>query len=738
MTLSDIYDFNTISVNEESSETESIETQISDDGILFEFDITEINIFDNSSLLISTIEAPETIQPEDGLITAPSLVGRAISSLGDLNLTSSSVVDFDGDDPSTWTETNDNAGIFTSADIINDNLLDDGDGVDIGIVSDADPFFGIADTINPDNGNGSGAQGIITASFVFDISTVSSNLSVSMDWAALGDFETNDEFTITASIDGGAEITLFTLAVDETSSQTYTFAGGNTTTIDDPFQLIVAGGATTTLSNVFQSFTSNITGTGSTLTLSITGRMNGGGEGVAFRNIEVFGDAGPTPGDDNLMGTSGDDVIDLLDGDDTYDAGDGDDQIMGGPGADTLDGGDGFDFTQYNNATAGVVLSLITGGTAGDATGDTFTNIEGAVGSNFDDIISGSNIDNTLFGLDGNDMLFGLDGDDLLVGGNGDDELTGGAGADTLLGGAGRDSIFYTAATAGIILSLATGGTSGEAAGDTFGSIEQVFATNFDDTIVGSSGDETLHGMDGNDILSGVAGDDTLIGGAGNDRFFGGEGADSLQGGLGIDLASYAQSRSGVSVDLTTNANSGGDAAGDMLTGIENLFGSRFGDNLTGDLLDNLISGLGGNDIIDGAAGNDRLFAGAGSDTLNGGTGDDTLVGQSGFNRLNGDAGNDLILGGTDQDFINGGMGNDRMSGGLGTDRFIFEADHGVDRIHDFEDGTDLIDLSALGIAFADLTLVQTSLNVEIDTGEGIIIVNNAMVADFDTTDFVF
>ena len=79
---------------------------------------------------------------------------------------------------------------------------------------------------------------------------------------------------------------------------------------------------------------------------------------------------------------------------------------------------------------------------------------------------------------------------------------------------------------------------------------------------------------------------------------------------------------------------------------------------------------------------------------------------------INGDAGNDLILGGTDQDFINGGAGNDIMSGGMGTDRFIFEAAHGTDRINDFEDGTDLIDLSALGIAFADLTLVQTSLNV--------------------------
>ncbi|MDA8708420.1 hypothetical protein N9M10_03505, partial [Hellea sp.] len=199
-----------------------------------------------------------------------------------------------------------------------------------------------------------------------------------------------------------------------------------------------------------------------------------------------------------------------------------------------------------------------------------------------------------------------------------------------------------------------------------------------------------------------------------------------------------AHSRSGVTVNLTTNANSGGDAAGDTLISVENLFGTRFADNLTGDLRDNLFNGLGGNDIIDGAAGNDKLFAGAGSDTLNGGVGDDTLVGQSGFNRLNGDAGDDLILGGTDQDFINGGAGNDVMSGGMGTDRFIFDTGHGTDRINDFEDGTDLIDLSSLGISFADLMLVQTGQNVQIDTGEGIINVNDAMVADFDTTDFFF
>ena len=474
----------------------------------------------------------------------------------------------------------------------------------------------------------------------------------------------------------------------------------------------------------------------------IIGAYRGGpaGESYVVFGSASFGPAptGPTSGDDNLTGTAGNDVIDLMDGNDIYDGGDGNDQITGGAGADDLDGGAGFDYTQYNNAAAGVNLSLVSGGTAGDAAGDTFANIEGAVGSNFNDTIGGSSVDNTLFGLGGNDRLFGLDGNDTLIGGDGNDQLWGGAGADRMLGGAGIDSVYYITAAAGITLSLATGGTVGEAMGDTFGSIEQVFATNFNDRVVGSAGDETLYGMDGNDTLSGAAGNDTLIGGDGNDTLFGGEGADSLQGGSGIDLTSYALSRSGVTVNMETNINSGGDAAGDTLVGIENLFGSRFGDTLTGDLRDNLINGLGGNDVIDGAAGNDKLFSGAGSDTLNGGTGDDILSGQSGFNRLNGDEGNDLILGGTDQDFINGGAGDDIMSGGMGADRFIFEADHGTDRVNDFTDGTDLIDLSALGIAFADLTLIQTSQNVEIDTGEGIIIVNNAMVTDFDTTDFVF
>ena len=470
------------------------------------------------------------------------------------------------------------------------------------------------------------------------------------------------------------------------------------------------------------------------------------GNSIAGETYVIYGSAaygpqapaGPTAGDDDLTGTAGDDVIDLMDGNDIYDGGDGNDQITGGAGADDLDGGAGFDYTQYNNAAAGVNLSLVSGGTAGDAAGDTFANIEGAVGSNFNDTIGGSSVANTLFGLDGNDRLFGLDGNDTLVGGDGNDQLWGGAGADRMLGGAGTDSVYYITATAGITLSLATGGTVGEADGDSFGSIEQVFATNFNDIVVGSSGNETLFGMDGNDVLSGAAGNDTLIGGDGNDTLFGGEGADSLQGGSGIDLVSYAHSRSGVTVNLATNANSGGDAAGDTLISVENLFGTRFADNLTGDLRDNLINGLGGNDVIDGAAGNDTIFTGAGSDIVNGGAGEDIISGQSGFNMLNGDAGDDKIFGGTGQDFINGGEGNDIMSGGAGTDRFIFNTDFGNDRISDFTQGEDLIEFEGTGLTFADLIFTQSGNNVIISTSAGTIAISNSVVADFDVTDFVF
>ena len=112
------------------------------------------------------------------------------------------------------------------------------------------------------------------------------------------------------------------------------------------------------------------------------------------------------------------------------------------------------------------------------------------------------------------------------------------------------------------------------------------------DTITGSAGDDHLYGGAGNDTISGLAGNDTIAGGAG---------ADTLDGGTGTDTVDYSASSAGVTVNLTNaGAQSGGDAAGDILSNFENITGSAFADVLTGDANANVISGGAGNDTIAG------------------------------------------------------------------------------------------------------------------------------------------
>ena len=106
--------------------------------------------------------------------------------------------------------------------------------------------------------------------------------------------------------------------------------------------------------------------------------------------------------------------------------GDGNDFFFGGAGADSHDGGADLDTVSYLASTSGVTLNLQTGGTGGDAAGDTYTNIERIFGTSFDDSIHGSN------------------DDDILLGNGGADYLDGGFGNDTLIGGAGIDSFGYS------------------------------------------------------------------------------------------------------------------------------------------------------------------------------------------------------------------------------------------------------------------------------------------------------
>ena len=300
----------------------------------------------------------------------------------------------------------------------------------------------------------------------------------------------------------------------------------------------------------------------------------------------VGGDAqGDTlTGIENLTGSAqadhlyGDASVNVLTG------GDGDDTLRGGAGGDVLNGGNGSDYANYQGSTAGVVVNLLAGtASGGDAAGDTLTSIENLYGSSQDDQLTGNNARNIIGGELGNDTIVGNGGDDALSGEGGNDDLSGGDGADRLVGGAGVDTIH--------------GG-------------------NDNDSVDAGSENDQVFGEAGNDVLYGGTGADSLDGGDGNDTLEGAAGADALIGGTGIDTASYASSAAGVTVNLATGSASGGDAAGDTFSSIEQVIGSGFADTLTGDANANTLWGMGGDDVLVGGGGADLLKGGPGNDSF--------------------------------------------------------------------------------------------------------------------------
>ena len=188
-------------------------------------------------------------------------------------------------------------------------------------------------------------------------------------------------------------------------------------------------------------------------------------------------------------------------GDSLYGGG-GDDAIYGNGGSDRLYGGAGNDTIRlqafYGNGSS--EHALASGGTGNDR-------IYGSVGSDV--------------------RLFGDDGDDIIDGLVGNDTLTGGRGADQLIGGDGTDTASYKTAKAGVIASLTSpAGNSGDAAGDTYASIEALRGSAFGDTLIGDGAANSLYGEGGNDMLSGGSGADRLTGGEGDDTLSGGYDAD--------------------------------------------------------------------------------------------------------------------------------------------------------------------------------------------------------------------
>ena len=232
--------------------------------------------------------------------------------------------------------------------------------------------------------------------------------------------------------------------------------------------------------------------------------------------------------------------------------------------------------------------------------------------------------DDRLLGQGGVDILEGSDGDDKLGGRGGDDILRGGAGADYLSGGLGRDSACYCYASSGVTADLVTPSVNtGDAAGDTYNSVENLWGSQFDDSLYGNAGVNELSGFNGDDSLYGREGNDILIGDGG---------ADHLDGGDGRDVASYRYAVSGVIASLSNAAINTGEAAGDTYVSIEDLVGSTHNDSLNGSSGVNRLFGNAGDDVLKGYKGNDILEGGLGADafvfntTLNATTNVDTIT----------------------------------------------------------------------------------------------------------------
>ncbi|WP_285892590.1 M10 family metallopeptidase [Microvirga terrae] len=311
--------------------------------------------------------------------------------------------------------------------------------------------------------------------------------------------------------------------------------------------------------------------------------------------------------------------------------------------------------------------------------------------------------------------------------------------------------------------------------GDPRSLIENAIGGSGHDSIKGNVASNMLDGGAGNDGLSGASGDDTILGGAGHDWLDGGTGADLMDGGEGWDVASYQSATSGITVDLTSNANSGA-AAGDRILNVEVLQGSNHADRLTG--LDRSngsgvqLYGEGGDDGLTGKGGGDALFGGAGNDWLDGGPGGDLLDGGAGWDvlsyqsatggvvvdltgnqnggaaagdqvsnievlqgsnyadtltsvdrgggsgaQLYGEGGNDTLTGKAGGDYLFGGSGGDWLDGGFGCD--VLSGGAGADTFR-FSTGLGAGNVDTIqDFSAAEGDRIVLSRNVFMDVGSG-------------------
>jgi Ca2+-binding RTX toxin-like protein len=326
------------------------------------------------------------------------------------------------------------------------------------------------------------------------------------------------------------------------------------------------------------------------------------GTGNALGNSLVSGD-----GNDRLEGGGGDDHLAAGAGDDTMTGGAGNDGMTATSGNDVFDGGTGIDTVyamasrdSYTIRRAAADGLMFTSRHGGGSEGQTLTvhNVE-------------------FFGMAGKFHSLAAflaelppDGSDSIQGTAGSDRLDGFDGNDTLAGGAGNDT-YVVRNTGTVVVELAGGGI------DTAEVAYAGKAWQLADFVENGRAVEGKLGVsiDGNALantLTGNAGANVLAGGAGNDTLDGGKGSDVLAGGGGNDT--YYVDATGDTV--TEQAGEGTDTIFTALSKIvlaahvENAsYTGTSAFTATGNALDNVIAGGGGNDRIDGGTGTDTFVA---------------------------------------------------------------------------------------------------------------------------------
>lgn len=488
---------------------------------------------------------------------------------------------------------------------------------------------------------------------------------------------------------------------------------------------------------------------------------------------DAFGDT--YVGIENLTGSAysdwlyGDGQANVLDGGDAQDflygyggndtliGGAGDDVLQGGAGADHLIGGSGRDEADYTDSPWAVTVRL--GGTSsgGTAQGDTYDAVEDARGSRFNDNFHGTSAANRFYGEAGNDTFHG-DG-----------------GADLFNGGSGVDHATYESSAAAVAVNLASGvGSGGDAAGDTYQSIENLTGSRQDtNTLIGNGVDneilslgrfDTVDGRAGNDHLEAASLASTVTGGTGDDEILvrfdhdlaswdgistlthngwregvhrmtvNGDDHGSTESGtdtitfsaqnIVIEGTNIPFTGCGVSVHLEWNTFSFTGVAYDIETGLPN--GAWETNSYSGDIYG-----------VENVVGTDFY--------------DDSIVGDGGVNHLSGRRGDDSLRGGEGNDVLDGGRGADWLDGGHGIDTATYAGSsagvqisltEGVASGGDAE-GDTLVDIENLiGTNWADILEGSSDANV-IDGGARDDIIdgaggNDVLIGGSGADEFVF